>query len=102
MFIISLLTFFYGFLCFFTILLVLIQRGKGNMGLGNVGGSNQAIFGSSGGQDIFQKITWICLILLLGGSLTLAVLKARQGGRSYSSARASQALPSAPFSDENM
>ena len=80
MFILSLFTFFYGFLCLLTILLVLIQKGKGNMGLGNTGGGNQAIFGSSGGQDIFQKITWGCLVILLSGSLVLALLKGRQGG----------------------
>lgn len=54
-----------------------MQRGKGNMGLGNMGGSNQAIFGSSGGQDIFQKITWICLTIILAGSLILAVFRGK-------------------------
>lgn len=70
-----------------------MQRGKGNMGLGNMGGSNQAIFGSSGGQDIFQKITWICLILLLGGSLVLAVLRGKQGASMYQSRNTRQSLP---------
>jgi protein translocase SecG subunit len=78
MFILSFFTFLYGFVCIFTILLILIQRGKGNMGLGNLGGGNQAIFGSSGGQDIFQKITWMCLTLILAGSLTLALLRDKQ------------------------
>ncbi len=65
------------FLSFFIVLLVIIQRGKGNMGLGNVGGNNQMLFGSSGGQDIFQKITWIFLALFLGGSLILSIVRAR-------------------------
>ena len=98
MFILSLFTFLYGFLCILIAMLVLIQRGKGNMGLGNVGGSNQAIFGSSGGQDIFQKMTWICLVLLLSGSLVLAVLRGKQnmqGYRSHQSAPISQE----PFSE---
>lgn len=77
MFIVSLLTFVYGFVCFLTVLLVLIQRGKSSMGLGNVGGSNQALFGSSGGQDIFQKITWSFLVIILAGSLFLALLKGK-------------------------
>lgn len=76
-FIISLLTFAYGLLCLFIVLMVLIQRGKGSMGLGNMGGGNQALFGSSGGQDIFQKITWACLGLLLAGSLVLAIAKGK-------------------------
>lgn len=103
MFILSFLTFLYGFLCFFIVLLVLMQRGKGSMGLGNVGGGNQAIFGSSGGQDIFQKITWVCLVLLLSGSLVLAVLRGKQSPMSYRSYNQSQqSVPGSqePFSDE--
>lgn len=80
MFILSLLSFFYGFLCLVIVLLVLIQRGKGNMGLGNVGGNNQMLFGSSGGQDVFQKMTWVCCVLLLSGSLVLALSRARTSG----------------------
>ncbi len=93
MFIISLFTFFYGFLCLFTILLVLIQRGKGNMGLGNTGGGNQAIFGSSGGQDIFQKTTWFCLILLLSGSLILALARGQRGNAHYNFANKQNSMP---------
>jgi len=59
--------------------MVLIQRGKGNMGLGNIGGNNQMLFGSSG-QDIFQKITWACCALLLVSSFSLALIKAKQVG----------------------
>ena len=62
MFIISFLTFLYVFLCLLIVLMVLIQRGKSSMGLGNMGGGNQLLFGSSGGQDIFQKVKKIYLI----------------------------------------
>lgn len=79
MFMLSLFSFLYGFLAFFTILLVLMQKGKSNMGFGSVGGSNQMLFGSSGGQTLFQKITWTCCILLLGGSLILSVVRGKQG-----------------------
>ena len=79
MFIFSLLTFLYGVMCCLIILLVLIQRGKGSMGLGNMGGSNQMLFGSSGGQDIFQTATWVLCGLLLFGSLALSTLKSRYG-----------------------
>jgi preprotein translocase subunit SecG len=93
MFILSLFTVLYGTLCLFIVLLVLMQRGKGNMGMGNMGGGNQAIFGSSGGQDIFQKITWVCLTLLLGGSLVLAILRGKENSQSYSSRNSRQTLP---------
>lgn len=93
MFILSLLSFFYGLLCLVIVLLVLIQRGKGNMGLGNVGGNNQMLFGSSGGQDIFQKMTWVCCVLLLSGSLVLALSRARTAGVGSLSAYRSAVLP---------
>lgn len=94
MFILSLFISLYGFLCVCIILLVLIQRGKGSMGLGNMGGGNQAIFGSSGGQDIFQKITWVCLTLLLSGSLVLAIIRGKQStAHYYSSSRSSHSMP---------
>ena len=93
MFILSLFTVLYGVLCLLIILLVLMQRGKGNMGMGNMGGGNQAIFGSSGGQDIFQKITWVFLTLLLGGSLVLSILRGKQGAGSYRSRSARSSMP---------
>ena len=96
MFVVSLLTFLYGFICVLTVLLVLIQRGKSSMGLGNVGGGNQALFGSSGGQDVFQKITWGCLVIVLTGSLLLAVAKGkdRMGGSSRFPQQSRQEMPS--------
>ncbi|MGZ6250493.1 MAG: preprotein translocase subunit SecG [Candidatus Chromulinivorax sp.] len=75
----SLLTALYGFMCCLIILLVLLQKGKGNMGLGSMGGGNQMLFGSSGGQDIFQKTTWILCALLLVGSFGLSVFKGKYG-----------------------
>jgi preprotein translocase subunit SecG len=79
MIIFSLLIVLYGLMCCLIVLLVLIQKGKGNMGLGSMGGGNQMLFGSSGGQDIFQKTTWILCALLLIGSLSLSVLKGKYG-----------------------
>lgn len=85
----------YGLVCFLTVLLVLIQRGKSSMGLGNVGGGNQALFGSSGGQDIFQKTTWTFLVIILAGSLFLAVLrgKSRINGYSHFPKQSRQEMP---------
>ena len=48
----------YIFICVLLVLLILIQKGKGSMGLGAFGGGTQMLFGGSGGQDLFQKITW--------------------------------------------
>jgi preprotein translocase subunit SecG len=63
------------FVCFLLILLILIQQGKGNMGLGNMGGGAQMLFGGSGGQDLFQKVTWVLGTLFMVGSLMLAIMK---------------------------
>jgi len=107
MFLLSLLTVLYGVLCFLIIITVLYQRGKGNMGLGNAGGGNQALFGSSGGQDTFQKITWIFCFILLAGSFSLSIVTAKKSNaslRSYSSPRSQQSLPDeqVPFGDDSL
>lgn len=80
----------YGFLvslfvfnCLLLILLILIQQGKGNMGLGNMGGGAQMLFGGSGGQDLFQKITWVLGTIFMLGSLTLALMKTHQPAYRY-------------------
>lgn len=61
--------------CFALILLVLIQKGKGSMGLGSMGGGTTMLFGGSGGQDFFQKLTWVLGAILMGGSLILGLMK---------------------------
>ncbi len=63
--------------CILLILIILIQKGKGSMGLGNLGGSAQMLFGGSGGQDLFQKITWGLGAFFMFGSLTLALMKTK-------------------------
>ena len=45
------------------------------MGLGSFGGSSQMLFGGSGGQDLFQKITWFLVAIFMSGSLILTLMK---------------------------
>lgn len=59
-------------------ILILIQQGKGDMGMGSLGGSTQMLFGGSGGQNFFEKATWILGAIFLFGSLGLTVLKAKE------------------------
>jgi preprotein translocase subunit SecG len=61
--------------CFFLVLIILIQKGKGSTGLGSLGGGTQMLFGGGGGQDIFQKITWGLCAFFLFGSMILALMK---------------------------
>jgi preprotein translocase subunit SecG len=61
--------------CFMLVLIVLVQKGKGSMGLGAMGGGTQMLFGGSGGQDFFQKITWVLGATFMLGSLGLGLMK---------------------------
>lgn len=64
-------------LSIFLVLFILIQQGKGDMGLGSLGRGGQMLFGGSGGQNFFEKGTWIMGILFLLGALSLTVLKTK-------------------------
>ena len=69
--------------CFLLIALILIQQGKSSMGIGGLGGGAQMLFGGSGGQDMFQKITWVLGTIFMVGSLSLTIMKTRIGKDSY-------------------
>ena len=74
----AVLMFFFVLLTLFLALFILIQQGKGDMGLGSLGGSTQMLFGGSGGQGFFEKTTWIVGAIFILGSLGLAVLKSKE------------------------
>jgi protein translocase SecG subunit len=59
---------------FFIILFVLIQQSKSSLGLGSIG-DTQMLFGGSGGQNFFQKTTWILGGLFMILSFGLAIMK---------------------------
>ena len=61
-------------LCFFLILVVLLQPGKGADFGAAMGGSSQGsdIFGASGGINLLTKVTAIVAALFMGTSLSLA------------------------------
>jgi len=71
----GLISFLFAFCCIILIFIILVQKGKGSIGIGTMGGGSQMLFGSSGGQDIFQKITWLLGAILIGGSLGIAIMK---------------------------
>lgn len=76
--IIGLLITLFVFMCIFMVLLILIQQGKSSMGLGSLGGGGQMLFGGSGGQDIFQKMTWVLGAIFIFGSLELSILRTQE------------------------
>lgn len=62
----------------FLVLIILIQKGKGSIGLGGLGGGTQMLFGGSGGQDIFQKITWVLGTIFMVGALMLSLMRSAE------------------------
>ena len=78
MFLYYLLSTLFFITCFLLILLILIQQGKGNAGLGALSGGTQTLFGGSGGQDLFQKTTWVLGALFMAGSFFLAIMRTQQ------------------------
>lgn len=80
------------FLCFFLMVLILVQKSKGSIGIGNLGGSMQMLFGGSGGQSLFQKATWVVGALFMGLSLILAIMKTR-GGATHLFEKSSKSAP---------
>ena len=62
-------------LCLILSLFIYIQQGKGDMGLGAMGGASQTLFGGSGGQSFFEKATWAMGALFMFGALGISVLR---------------------------
>ena len=83
----GLMVFGFVLLCFSLILIIFMQKGKGSMGLDALGGGSQMLFGGSGGQDLFQKITWVLVALFLSGSLFLSISKSRNSTKYMSKLR---------------
>lgn len=75
----------YGFLltlyllnCLLLVLIILMQKGKSGLGLGGLGGGAQMLFGGSGGQDLFQKTTWVLGSIFMVGALFLSLVKSTE------------------------
>ncbi len=92
--IIGLLTGVFVFLALILAFFILLQKGKSSLGLGGMGGSSQMLFGGSGGQELFQKITWILLAIFMAGSLGIAILKSKKHARRSSNISYSIPMPS--------
>lgn len=74
----------------FLAIFVLIQQGKGDLGLSALGGGTQALFGGSGGKSFFEKVTWALGAVFIFGALGLTVLKSNMTRSSRLSGYVSQ------------
>ena len=91
--ILTLLNSLFIFVIFLIVVLVFLQKGKGDMGLGSMGGGSQALFGGGGGQNFFEKFTWILGVCFMVGALTLTVLTMKSLETSRISAENKSVLP---------
>ena len=76
--IMGILTISFTLICFVLSVLVLIQASKSSTGVGFMSGHRQNLFGGSGGQEIFQRATWILIGIFMGLSFIIAVLKVHE------------------------
>lgn len=62
------------FVCFFLILVVLLQQGKGG-GLGGLGGAAASqVFGGRGAGNFMTRLTAACAVIFMLTSVTLAYI----------------------------
>jgi len=59
------------------VIAVLLQSGKGAEVSASFGGSSQTVFGSSGGANFFQKMTYTLAAIFMVTSLTLTILPSK-------------------------
>lgn len=59
-------------------IVILIQPGKGDMGLGSIGTGTQVLFGGSGGRSFFEKVTWTMATIFILGALGLSMMKSKE------------------------
>lgn len=78
----TILTIIHIVVCFFLVIIVLLQHGKGaDMGAA-FGGSSQTVFGTEGPMPLLNKITTGAAIIFMVTSLMLAYLSANLGNGS--------------------
>ncbi len=83
------------------VIAVLLQSGKGAEISATFGGSSQTVFGSSGGQNFFQKLTYTLAAIFMITSFSLHVLPSKLkksviDGYTPPAAPAAPAAPEAP------
>ncbi len=69
----TLLSILHVVVCFFLILVVLLQQGRGG-GLGSLGGATAQVFGGRGAGNFMTRLTAICAAIFMATSISLAYL----------------------------
>ena len=77
----ALLHIFYVPVCFFLILVVLLQTGKrADLAGAFGGGGSQTAFGARGAATLLTKVTTVAAVTFMLLALTLSIMVSRQGG----------------------
>lgn len=72
-------TIFFVFIALLLAFVILIQQGKGDVGLsGGASQGGQLIFGGSGGATFFEKFTWVLGALFIAGSLFFSLYQTKK------------------------
>ncbi len=79
-FAVGIVTFIHVVICFFLIIVVLLQSGKAADLAGAFGGmGSQTVFGPRGANTILSKATTIAAVLFMITALSLAIMSQKQG-----------------------
>jgi preprotein translocase subunit SecG len=82
--------------CILLILVVLPQSGKGADISASLGGSSQTIFGSSGGANLFTRVTSVLAAIFFVTSLSLTVLRSQSRKSLFSGSSAAATTTETP------
>jgi preprotein translocase subunit SecG len=89
----AIITIIHVVVCFFLVVIVLLQHGKG-ADIGATFGGGNTVFGSEGPVPLLNKVTTAAAIIFMVTSITLAYISAKSGTRSVmQNAPLSTALP---------
>lgn len=78
---VTFLTIVHVLICFFLILVVLLQPGRAGGGLGGAfGGASQQVFGGRGAGNFMTKLTWASAAVFIVTSVGLAYLGSSTAG----------------------
>lgn len=74
---------FFVITCMLMAASILIQQSRGEIGFGAVPSKGtQIVFGGSGGQEFFEKITWALGIIFLSACIAMSYFQSKEQSRS--------------------
>jgi protein translocase SecG subunit len=74
---------FFVIICSLMIALIMIQQSRGEIGFGAAPSKGtQLVFGGSGGQEFFEKVTWVLGATFLLSCLAMSYFQSKEQSRS--------------------